>query len=365
MSCEVELAGITVTFPATEGPRQVLNGLDLVAQAGRVTTVMGDSGGGKTTLLRVVAGLQEAEAGEVFFDGESVSGRSPKDRNVAMAFQNYALYPGLNVARNLELPLQALNVVKAERRRRVSGILEKLGITDLAHQGVNKLSGGEQQRVALGRALIRRPKVLLLDEPLSNVDPGRQQQIVKLLHDLFEEYRPTTLLVTHDWNEARLLSDRIAVLDRGNVVQCGPPAELYRQPANLKVLNFTQQATLNEISGLECISGNRRLVLPGSKISATSTEPLGTGRFRAIFRPEHLRTDSAGWYGHVRSVCPTAGVLLVELDAAGRRWSCITDPTASPEPGATLRVTVTGGEGWIANEQGCFLSRLESLEVGG
>lgn len=363
MPVDLRLEGLRVSVGRGK-KKQILNGLDLHAPSGQTTVVMGDSGSGKTTLLRAVAGLAEVEAGEVRFGSRTVTRDAPGERNVALAFQSYALYPGQSVERNLMLPLEAEGVAEDERERRVRSTLEYLGMWGHRHQNVDGLSGGEQQRVSLGRALVRRPSLLLLDEPLSNVDPARRQEIVKLLHEYLDEHGVTTLLVTHDWEEACLLGDRIAVIDGGRLVQAGTPREIYMHPKTLKVLNFSQQGMLNQIRmeragerearGASDISGGLR---------ARSLQAIGREEFDLVFRSEHLVAREGGFPARIRALRPMAGTMLLDLDVSGRRLFGSGPLREGPEVGESVPMTLLPGHAWLASDDGELFAEVRSLEV--
>src|SRR4051812_17748561 len=210
--------------------------------------LVGPSGSGKSTALRMLAGLEEVDAGAVYIGGRDVTDLAPKERDVAMVFQNYALYPYLDVAANIGFPLKMARVPKAERERRVREAAEMLGLTPLLARKPGELSGGERQRAAMGRAIVRDPQAFLMDEPLSNLDAKLRVQMRAEIAALQSRLAVTTLYVTHDQVEAMTMGHRVAVLSRGRLQQVGPPRELYERPANTFVAGFIGSPAMNLIT---------------------------------------------------------------------------------------------------------------------
>ena len=210
--------------------------------------LVGPSGCGKTTTLRMVAGLEEVTSGEIIIDGQTVNNLTPKDRDVAMVFQSYALYPHMTVEENMALGLKLRKTPKAEILRRVAETAELLGIENLLGRKPKALSGGQRQRVALGRAIVRIPRVYLFDEPLSNLDAKLRMHMRLELRKLHDRLKTTTIYVTHDQVEAMTMGDRIVVMKDGAIQQAGEPLDLYRKPANLFVAGFIGSPPMNVIS---------------------------------------------------------------------------------------------------------------------
>jgi len=242
------------------GDTVVAQGLELAIEEGEFFTFLGPSGCGKSTLLHLVAGIESPSAGSIEFDGRPVDHLEPQERDVAMVFQSYALYPHLSVRDNLAFPLKNRRVPAADIERRVEEVARSLGLEALLKRRPAQLSGGQRQRVALGRALVRRPAAFLMDEPLSNLDARLRLEMREELKRLHAAHRVTTLFVTHDQEEAMVLSDRIAVLRDGRVVQCGTPAEIYHSPANLFVATFVGSPEMNILPG-EQVAGKPALAL--------------------------------------------------------------------------------------------------------
>ena len=272
-----------------------LRGLDLVVAQGEFLTLLGPSGCGKSTTLRMLAGLEAPTAGRIAFDGVRVDGWGPARRNVAMVFQNYALYPHMTVRGNLEYPLRKRGVPRTERIARVARTAASLHLEPLLNRRPRQLSGGQQQRVALGRAMIRDPSVFLLDEPLSNLDAQLRTAMRAELVRIHRETGCTMVYVTHDQLEAMTMSDRIAVMRGGKLQQVGTPDAIYRAPANRFVAGFVGTPAMNFLPA--------RLVVAGAPEDAV-----------AGVRPEHVRLGGPGAW-EVARVEPTGHETLVTVRA--------------------------------------------------
>ena len=229
------------------GETRVLKGVNLSIEAGEFFAFLGPSGSGKSTLLRAIAGFGPRPTGQILIDGEDIADQPPWKRNVGMVFQSYALWPHMTVHRNVAFGLEERGVPAPEIKRRVDAALDMVGLIDLAERRPSQLSGGQQQRIALARTVVVEPKVLLLDEPLSNLDANLRVQMRREIRDLQKELKLTTIFVTHDQEEANTTSDRMAVLDDGVIQQVGAPVELYDKPCNLFVANFL--GTANVLQG--------------------------------------------------------------------------------------------------------------------
>jgi ABC-type sugar transport system ATPase subunit len=254
---------------------------------GELLVLVGPSGSGKSTALRLLAGLEEATAGELHIGDRRVDGLPPQQRNLAMVFQNYALYPHMSVAANLEFPLKMQPMSRTERRRRVMEVAGLLGLGELLQRKPAQLSGGQRQRVAMGRALVRMPQVFLMDEPLSNLDAKLRVAIRTEIADLQRRIGVTTLYVTHDQIEAMTLGQRVAVLDRGRLQQVDTPLELYRNPANTFVARFIGNPGMN-ILPVKVETADGGVVARLGRISIRlETAPLQSKEVG--FRPEALR----------------------------------------------------------------------------
>lgn len=232
------------------GDIQVIKELNLTIHNGEFFTFVGPSGCGKSTILNMIAGLEVVSEGKIYFDGIVVNELSPRDRDVAMVFQSYALYPHMTIYENIAFPLRMKKIQKEITDSEVKRVASLLGLEDMLHRRPKELSGGQKQRVALGRAIIRRPKVFLMDEPLSNLDARLRVEMRAELKCLYQELKITTVYVTHDQAEAMSLSDRIAVLEKGEIQQCGVPLDVYKKPANIFVANFIGSPSINFVEAV-------------------------------------------------------------------------------------------------------------------
>ena len=259
----------------------VLTDISLELAKDELLVLLGPSGCGKSTLLRIIAGLETADRGEVYIGNKRVDHLRPRDRNVALVFQNYSLYPHMTIEQNLAFPLKVARIPKGERVERITRIAATLGLTDQLRKKPGQLSGGQRQRVALGRAIIRMPAIFLLDEPLSNLDADlrvrMRQEIVALQRD---QQRPM-VHVTHDQAEALTMADRIALLHEGRIQQLGRPEELYANPANRFVAEFVGQPRINMV---EASVRDGRLIPFGSDLRGCPDRPVIAG-----IRPEAIR----------------------------------------------------------------------------
>lgn len=323
------------------GTTHVLKSINLEVRPGEFFAFLGPSGCGKTTLLRLIAGFNMAQSGSVRIAGEDISALPPWKRDVGMVFQSYALWPHMTVAKNVAFGLEERKVPKAEIDRRVKAALELVSLGHLAERRPSQLSGGQQQRVAVARTVVIEPKVLLLDEPLSNLDAKMRVQVRRELRDLQQRLGLTTIFVTHDQEEANTICDRIAVMNDGIIQQVGTPMELYEKPANLFVAGFLGAANILEGSvvgdGADKafeLKGGARLPIPrGHSADAAS---------RLVFRPQYadLVRAKAG------SSAPLTGVV------AHREFL-----------GATVRYSVTLGSSEVTVEAP-FQSGASLIEVG-
>jgi multiple sugar transport system ATP-binding protein len=297
---------------------QAVSELDLAVADGEFLVLVGPSGCGKTTALRMAAGLEEISAGRLLIGDRVVNDVHPSQRDIAMVFQNYALYPHMSVRENIAFPLACAGMSKAEVTSRVERAADALGLGDLLHRRPKALSGGQRQRVAMGRAIVRQPQAFLMDEPLSNLDAKLRGQMRAEIRGLQRQYGVTTLYVTHDQVEAMTMGDRIAVMRKGLLQQLGTPDELYESPANLFVAEFIGSPPMNVVTatvtraggGHHLVIGSQRIVLPAGSLDrhpalagAEATEvALG-------IRPESLRDGATADPAFPRVV---ADVELVE-----------------------------------------------------
>ena len=269
----IDFRELTKTFP---GGTKAVDSLDLEIADGEFMVLVGPSGSGKTTVLRIAAGLEEATAGEVWIGDEIVNDFPPMDRNIAMVFQSYALYPHMTVYENMAFGLKLHGLSKREIEPRVTSAATMLGIDDLLKRKPGQLSGGQRQRVAMGRAIVREPAAFLMDEPLSNLDAKLRVEMRAYLATLHQRLQTTTLYVTHDQTEAMTMGDRVAVMHRGRLQQVDVPQSLYDHPVNLFVagfigspaMNLVQSSLTEQNGGIEAEFGPVRLRLPETVLAS-------------------------------------------------------------------------------------------------
>ncbi|HTC80044.1 MAG TPA: sn-glycerol-3-phosphate ABC transporter ATP-binding protein UgpC [Acidimicrobiia bacterium] len=293
----IVLSGITKAFP---GGAVAVSSLDLEVADGEFLVLVGPSGSGKTTVLRMVGGLEEATSGEIRIGGRDVTGLAPRDRDIAMVFQTYALYPHMTVAQNMAFGLKLRKTPAAEIRRRVEETAALLGLSDLLDRKPRALSGGQRQRVAMGRAIVREPAAFLMDEPLSNLDAKLRVQMRAEITRLHHRLRTTTLYVTHDQTEAITMADRVAVMRDGTLQQLDVPAALYDDPVNLFVAGFIGSPAMNVVTARLSSAGGRvsasfgaghRLVVPEAVLArrpAARSVVAAGGEVALGIRPEDI-----------------------------------------------------------------------------
>ncbi len=315
------------------GPVRAVDGVSLEIPDGELMVLVGPSGCGKSTLLRLVAGLEEATSGGIFLDERDVGRVKPQDRDVAMVFQNYALFPHLNVEQNMAFSLKFRKVAKPEIRSRVAEAAEVLGLGDLLRRKPAELSGGQRQRVALGRAMVCQPKVFLLDEPLSNLDARMRAEMRAEIAQLHQRLGTTMIFVTHDQTEAMTLGQRLCVLDLGQVMQTGSPMDLYGRPAHRFVGDFIGTPGMNFVRGriAEHDGGGAFIESGGFSLRLANGLAKHAGREVELgIRPENISVaDGAGdapgtvqgceTLGHESLLCVYCGghELVVRLPGAG------------------------------------------------
>ena len=282
--------GLTKRF----GQQEVVSGVDFAIEEGEMFTLLGPSGCGKTTLLRLIAGFYAADAGEIRFDDRVVNDLPPHQRGIGMVFQNYALWPHMTVFENVAYGLKLRKLPQIEIAERIRVVLEKVKLGGLDARYPGQLSGGQQQRVALARALVLNPEILLLDEPLSNLDAKIRIQVRAEIRKLQKELGITTVYVTHDQEEALTLSDRIAVLNKGKILQVGPPKALYERPHNHFVADFIGINNLTEgtVESVDAAQGRLRLKTDFGELVAVMDERFRAGdRCVVSIRPENVSLD--------------------------------------------------------------------------
>jgi len=285
----VEIRDVRKAFGATP----VIHGVSIDITDGEFVILVGPSGCGKSTLLRMVAGLESVTGGEIRIGERVVNNVPPKERDIAMVFQNYALYPHMTVADNMGFSLKLKNAPKAEIKQRVTRAAEILGLTQLLDRYPRQLSGGQRQRVAMGRAIVRDPQVFLFDEPLSNLDAKLRVQMRTEIKELHQRLKTTTVYVTHDQIEAMTMADKIVVMHDGIVEQMGAPLDLYDRPANLFVAGFIGSPAMNFLKGKITVSGEPRFVTDSGLSLPVKDVPQGSDGRPVIYgiRPEHFVID--------------------------------------------------------------------------
>ncbi len=285
MTAGIELINVTKRF----GDNTIVEGIDLAADAGEFIVLVGASGCGKSTILRMIAGLESVTSGQIRIKGRDVTQVRPDERDIAMVFQNYALYPHMSVAENMSFALTLTHTPKDEIARRVGEAARILGIESLLERKPKALSGGQRQRVAMGRAIVREPSVFLFDEPLSNLDAKLRAQMRVELALLHRRLGKTTVYVTHDQVEAMTLADRIVILDRGVIQQVGTPTEVFNRPRNQFVAGFIGSPVMNMFKGRLVTDNLVELSDAGARIRLPSPVPGEVGKPVVLgIRPQGL-----------------------------------------------------------------------------
>ncbi len=309
----VEIRDVRKAF----GPVEILHGVSVDIADGEFVVLVGPSGCGKSTLLRMLAGLENITGGEIAIGGKVVNAVPPKDRDIAMVFQNYALYPHMTVFDNMAFSLTLAKAPKAVMEQEVGRAAKILGLEQLLHRYPRQLSGGQRQRVAMGRAIVRNPQVFLFDEPLSNLDAKLRVQMRAEIKELHQRLKVTTVYVTHDQIEAMTMADKIVVMNNGNIEQAGRPLDLYDRPANLFVAGFIGSPAMNMVKGT--ISGGS-LRMDDGTLWPLPANGAARKEGPAVYgvRPEHLQLDSEGIRATVQVVEPTGSETQVLMRIGGQ-----------------------------------------------
>jgi multiple sugar transport system ATP-binding protein len=340
------------------GDGRAVNGINLEVREGEFLVIVGPSGCGKTTTLRMIAGLESVSSGEILIDGEVVNRVEPRHRDIAMVFQNYALYPHKNVFENIAYPLQLRRIAKTEIHKRVQETAKMLGIEPLLERKIRQLSGGERQRVALGRAIVRQPRLFLMDEPLSNLDAQLRIQMRREIIRLQRQLQITTVYVTHDQVEAMTMGDRIVVMRRGDVLQAGDPVTIYNAPANQFVARFIGSPPMNLFDGtLVAQDGELTLqtgfgnypVAPALKARLMANPKLGAGQTKVVcgIRAEDVTTlpaagDKMGLAsGMVDLVEPLGSDVYVNVVLGRDMLLARVNPASAPQENDQVQVGIT------------------------
>ena len=324
------------------GSTQVVHGVNVEISDGEFAVLVGPSGCGKSTLLRMIAGLEEITSGDIEIGARVVNNVPPKERDIAMVFQNYALYPHMTVADNMGFSLKLAKRPRAEIEGRVDEAAKILGLTEYLERYPRQLSGGQRQRVAMGRAIVRKPQVFLFDEPLSNLDAKLRVQMRTEIKELHQRLKTTSVYVTHDQIEAMTMADKIVVMNAGKVEQIGAPLDLYDNPANLFVAGFIGSPAMNFIPGKVVANGSGFDVqlTGGLRIPAPrASGALGAGREVTLgVRPEHFAVTSDGLPVDVVVVEPTGADTQIFCRLAGTEISAVVRERHTFRPGETIRL---------------------------
>lgn len=330
---EIELRNVGKSY----GSLSVLDDISLDMGSGDFVVLVGPSGCGKSTLLRMIAGLEGISAGEITIGGRIVNHMPAKERDLAMVFQSYALYPHMKVADNMSFALKLAGVSKSEINRRVNEAADILGLEHLLQRLPRELSGGQRQRVAMGRAIVRDPRAFLFDEPLSNLDAKLRVKMRGEIKKLHQRLGKTTIYVTHDQTEAMTMADKIVVLNGGKIEQMGPPLELYRNPQNLFVASFIGSPEINLLRGE--VDGQMLRLADGARLPLPPGHGLAPGR-KVVYgiRPQHLHLADSGIAAEVVLVEPTGDAQEVMLRLETTDITMVLGEGALLQPGASVTI---------------------------
>ncbi|MDP9837303.1 multiple sugar transport system ATP-binding protein [Neorhizobium huautlense] len=335
------------------GHVQVLHDIDLQIKDGEFVVLVGPSGCGKSTLLRMIAGLEGVTGGEMCIDGKRVNELHPKDRDIAMVFQSYALYPHMNVAGNMSYSLKLRKTAKEKIATAVASAASKLGLDPLLDRRPKALSGGQRQRVAMGRAIVRQPKAFLFDEPLSNLDARLREQMRAEIKKMHSDLKATSIYVTHDQIEAMTLADRIVAMHGGVVQQVGAPLELYDRPANLFVAGFIGSPGMNFLDAT--YSGGSVTLKDGTVVALPAPLAVENGAKVTVgIRPEHvvMGGEGTGMEASVDLVEPTGFGIILHLSLHGLAFKVFTLDRAALSAGPKVHVSFPSQHIHVFDEAG-------------
>jgi multiple sugar transport system ATP-binding protein len=332
----VAIRDVTKAFGALE----VIHGVSVLIADGEFVVLVGPSGCGKSTLLRMIAGLENITSGEIRIGDRVVNHLPPKERDIAMVFQNYALYPHMTVADNMAFSLKLRGAPKAEIEHRVHDAADILGLGPLLQRFPRQLSGGQRQRVAMGRAIVRDPQVFLFDEPLSNLDAKLRVAMRTEIKELHQRLKTTTVYVTHDQIEAMTMADRIVVMHDGIIEQIGAPLELYDRPKNLFVAGFIGSPAMNFLKGSVRANGALQFEGAGGVRLPLARAPTGSDGREVIYgvRPEHFALADDGADAQVQVIEPTGSELQVVAKLGGEDIIAVFRERHDFKPGDTIRL---------------------------
>ncbi|HEY2886495.1 MAG TPA: sn-glycerol-3-phosphate ABC transporter ATP-binding protein UgpC [Rhizomicrobium sp.] len=332
----VAIRGVRKAF----GAIAVIHGVDISIRDGEFVVLVGPSGCGKSTLLRMIAGLENITSGEICIGDRVVNRLPPKERDVAMVFQNYALYPHMTVAANMGFSLKLRGAPKAEINTRVQRAADILGLGPYLERFPRQLSGGQRQRVAMGRAIVRDPQVFLFDEPLSNLDAKLRVQMRTEIKELHQRLKTTTIYVTHDQIEAMTMADKIVVMNDGLVEQIGAPLELYDKPQNLFVAGFIGSPAMNFLKGVVRANGKAEFEGPGRTVLPLGAVPAGNDGRAAVYgvRPEDFALADDGSDAVVQVIEPTGSETQVVAKLGGEEIVAVFRERHPFQAGQTIRL---------------------------
>lgn len=347
----VDIRGVKKAY----GTTAVIHGVDVSIRDGEFVVLVGPSGCGKSTLLRMIAGLENISGGQILINNRVVNDVPPKERDIAMVFQNYALYPHMTVGANMGFSLHLRKAPKSEIDQRVQRAAGILGLSHLLDRYPRQLSGGQRQRVAMGRAIVRDPQVFLFDEPLSNLDAKLRVQMRTEIKELHQRLKTTTVYVTHDQIEAMTMADKIVVMHDGVVEQIGAPLDLYDAPANVFVAGFIGSPSMNFIKGAVSAGDRNRFECDGGAVLPLDNIPGAVPGQRATFglRPEHIRIAPNGTPAHVVVVEPTGSEILVVARLGGENGqeiNCLFRERLDIRPGETIHIAAQPGLSHLFDE---------------
>lgn len=336
----VELKKLTKSFGKTE----VLHGIDLAVEDGEFIVFVGPSGCGKSTTLRLLAGLDEVTSGEIFIGDKMVNNLEPKERNIAMVFQNYAIYPHMSVRKNIGFGLRTSKLSKPDREKRIDEVAEILSMTELLDRRPAQLSGGQRQRVAIGRAMVRDPAVFLFDEPLSNLDAQLRTQMRLEIKKLHQDVGTTIIFVTHDQVEAMTLADRIVIMKDGHIQQVGTPSEVYRNPKNMFVAQFIGAPSMNMIEGKQGKDG----IQLADGVSISTRLESDVANLTIGIRPNALTIAQDGdkilFEGKVKIVEPLGAEALIYVDLGFAEVIATVQGYTHPKTGDSVKLVAADEE---------------------
>ncbi|WP_112662610.1 ABC transporter ATP-binding protein [Microvirga flavescens] len=343
------------------GTVSIIKGVSVDIQDGEFVILVGPSGCGKSTLLRMIAGLEDITDGTISIGPRVVNDVAPKDRDIAMVFQSYALYPHMTVAENMAFSLKLKGTSQAEQKKRVEEAAASLGLTPLLDRYPRQLSGGQRQRVAMGRAIVRNPQVFLFDEPLSNLDAKLRVAMRAEIKELHQRLKTTTIYVTHDQIEAMTMADKIVVMHDGIVEQMGAPLELYDRPANRFVAGFIGSPAMNFIDGV--LGDGGVTFASGTVLPLDTRAPLANGtRIAYGIRPEHLQVVPAGTPGAIPATVsviePTGSDTTLIVKAEGGSLTVVLRERVDLQPGQAVALKPVAHQAHLFDEAGARVASV-------